>query len=448
MIIDSLKEISAVPTPALGLLPAIHDAEVDKISNIHGAFLAAALAGEINKGTIATAVANKMDIVVTGVALGSLVISATSSRVGGVSVVSEQSGGVALRQISKITIQGVPSEGDLYTVLIGGNSYSVTAEEFIFPEASLSKNMVFLNDTVHPVVLPSTDKWPARNLSPGEICGSDGRLFYKVTNKAGTTSYYPSHFERGIYTFSFNKETFPIGETFSFERFFYFRLIGNNCTTVWSVIFEIGERIYQTAPTVSHAVVAVLTSGQKTIQVSVLDAQKLSYMVVVTGNGIPGGLGGTTYVESIDSLTGIVTLTQAATLTGTQNLIFKTPIGPNLASWRWLPPLLEQEIVMTDVKSMNPLGIWIKNWGEKQKQLPDGSIILDPYRNDYGFEGYAKLFSGAQPVRMESLPSSAEFLLRLRIGQFDTENGVPDPIGYAAYLVRSDDEDAAQADSA
>lgn len=447
MIIDNLKEISAVPTPALGLLPAIHDAEVDNVSDKYAENLVIEIGNAINKGALATAVWAGRDLTVTGVAVGVMPITGTSSRSGGLNVVSLQTGDSTLKQISKITIVGVPVVGELYSIGIVGDTYSVTAGSFVFPPAGPAKNRVFLNDTFESIVLPSAEKWPARNLAASEICGSDGRLFYQVVNKAGTTSYYPSHFERRIYTFSFNKETFPVGDTFSFERFFYFRLIGNNSTAVWSVIFEVGERVYQTTPATSVTINSTLISGQKAIQVSVSDAKKLSYMLTVTGTGIPS-LDVVTYVEDINVLTGVVRLTQEATVSGTQSLTFTSPVGPNLAVWRWLPPLLEQEIVMTDVKSMNPIGIWIKNWGEKSKQMPDGTYVPDPNRNDYGFEGYAKLFTGAYVVRPESLPSSPEFLLRLRIGQFDTENGVPDPKGYAAYLIRATEEDAAEADSA
>lgn len=357
MIISELTEISAVPTPALGLLPALHDAEVED------------------------------------------------------------------------TVFGVNGEATL-------------------PTAQAAKGRVFRNQGDKAIILPSAGKWPARNLAPGELYGSDGRLFYRVVNKAGTTSYYPQHFERNIYTFSFTAKTFPIGDVFEFQRFFYFRLIANNTTAVWSVIFEIGERIEQAQPALVYEIPAVLTSGQKTIQISDPRLGSLVYNMVVTGTGVPVGLDGTTYVAGINVAAGTVSLTRAATQSGTRALTFTAPVGPNLNTWRWLPPLLEEQVVLTDMKSMNPLGVWMKSWGDKNRTFPDGTVVADPNRNDYGFEGYAKLFNQSYPVRHESLPSSSEFLLRLRIGQFDTENGVADPRGYAAYVIRSDQEDSPEADSA
>jgi len=359
MIISSLTEIAAVPTPALGLLPALHDAEVED------------------------------------------------------TVFAAESG------------------------------------EATLPTPQAAKGRVFRNQGDKAIILPSAGKWPARNLAPGELYGSDGRLFYRVVNKAGTTSYYPQHFERSVYTFSFTSKTFPMGDIFDFQRFFYFRLIANNTTAVWSVIFEIGERIEQAQPALVFEIPAVLTSGQKTIQISDPRLGSLVYNMIVSGDGIPSGLlDGTTYIAGIHLASGTVTLTKAATQSGTKTLTFTAPVGPNLNDWRWLPPLLEEQIVLTDMKSMSPLGIWIKNWGEKTKTFPDGSVVADPYRNDFGYEGYAKLFNQSYPVRHESLPSNSEFLLRLRIGQFDTENDVADPRGYAAYVIRSNQEDDPNADTA
>jgi len=91
------------------------------------------------------------------------------------------------------------------------------------------------------------------------------------------------------------------------------------------------------------------------------------------------------------------------------------------------------------MKSMNALGIWLKNWGDKERRLPDGTTISDPYRNDLGFEGYAKIYDKSVAVPLDSLPEGYEFMLRVRIGQFDVED-VSDPKGFAAYVVRAGDD--------
>jgi hypothetical protein len=348
MIINSLKEVAMLPSPALGLLPAIHDAEVEDVPVVDGA---AAL-----------------------------------------------------------------------------------------PQAGGAKGRVFKNQMPTPIVLPATGKWPARKMQQGDIFGSDGRLYYQVRNKAGTTSFYPESFERTVYNFSFTGTTFPIGNTFELDRLFYFRLFGNNTSAVWSVIFEIGMRSNSTAPAFELTMNAVLTSGSKTVQITDPQLGEVAYRMVVTGTGIPVGLDGTTYVRSIDLAAKTLVLSRAATASGTRALTFRAPVGPNIESFTWLPPMLEEQIHLTEMKSMNALGIWLKNWGEKERTLPDGTTIADPYRNDLGFEGYAKVYDKAVAAPLDSLPEGYEFMLRVRIGQFDVEDNVADPKGCAAYVVRAGDD--------
>ena len=353
MIISSMKSIESVPAPALGLLPAIHDAEVE-------------------------------DVPLVG---------------------------------------GLPA----------------------LPLAEACKGRVFRNQTVKAIALPPTSKWPARSLEAGGVFGSDGRLFYKVRQKPGTTSYYPESFERTLYNFSFSPQSFSAGTEFDLSRLFYFRLIGNTSSAVWSVIFEIGVRTNQTTPTLQLTMPGTLTSGSATVAISNPQLGSLFYRMVVAGTGISTGLDGTTYIKSIDLATSTLVLSRPATQSGAKTLTFTAPVGPNLGDFLWLPPLLEQEVLLTEMKTISPMGIWIKNWGDKNVLGPDGNTAPDPYRNDLGYQGFAKLFDKATPVPLDSLPTDRDFLLRVRIGQFDTENSVTDPKGYAAYMVRAidDEEDAA-----
>jgi hypothetical protein len=353
MIISSMKSIESVPTPALGLLPAIHDAEIEEVP------------------------------------------------------------------------------------LVGGLP--------VLPLAEACKGRVFRNQTAKAITLPPTSKWPARSLEAGGVFGSDGRLFYKVRQKPGTTSYYPESFERTLYTFAFSPQSFSAGSEFDLSRLFYFRLMANTSSAVWSVIFEIGVRTNQTTPTLALTMQGTLTSGSANVTISDPQLGSLFYRMVATGSGIPSGLDGTTYIKSINLATSTLVLSRPATQSGARSLTFTAPVGPNLGDFLWLPPLMEQEVLLTEMKTINPMGIWIKNWGDKNVQGPDGSSAPDPYRNDLGYQGFAKLFDKATPVPLDSLPTERDFLLRVRIGQFDTENSVADPKGYAAYMVRAidDEEDSA-----
>ena len=352
MIISSMKSIESVPTPALGLLPAIHDAEIEDVP----------------------------------------------------------------------LVDGQPS----------------------LPLAENCKGRVFRNQTAKAITLPQTSKWPARSLEAGGVFGSDGRLFYKVRQKQGTTSYYPESFERTLYTFSFSPQSFSFGSEFELSRLFYFRLLANTSSAVWSVIFEIGVRNDQTTPTIQFTMQGTLASGSANVAISDPQLGSLFYRMVVTGAGIPSGLDGTTYIKSIDLSAGTLVLSGPATQSGAKALTFTAPVGPNLGDFIWLPPLLEQEVLLTEMKTISPMGIWLKNWGDKNVRGPDGESSPDPNRNDLGYQAFAKLFDKATPVPIDRLPTDRDFLLRVRIGQFDTENSVADPKGYAAYMVRAidDEEDA------
>jgi len=352
MIISSMKSIESVPAPALGLLPAIHDAELEEVP----------------------------------------------------------------------LVDGLP----------------------VLPLADTCKGHVFRNQTAKAITLPQTSKWPARSLEAGGVFGSDGRLFYKVRQKPGTTSYYPESFERTLYTFAFSAQSFSAGSEFELSRLFYFRLMANTSSAVWSVIFEIGVRTDQTTPTLQLTMPGTLTSGSANVAIYDPQLGSLFYRMVVTGAGISSGLNGTTYIKSIDLASNTLVLSRPATESSEEELTFTAPVGPNLGDFLWLPPLMEQEVLLTEMKTINPMGIWLKNWGDKNVQGPDGRNAPDPYRNDLGYQGYAKLFDKATPVPLDALPTDRDFLLRVRIGQFDTENSVADPKGYAAYMVRAvdDEEDA------
>lgn len=315
----------------------------------------------------------------------------------------------------------------------------------VFPTAIEVVGQVFRNQSAAPMVLPAYGKWPARTIAPGDLYGSDGRFFYQVRHKKGTTSYYPESFERSIYTISFTRDSFQLGALFTLDRLFYFRLISNNVTAVWSVIFEIGMREDVSSPQVVVEADAVLTNNSKAISVPNFALQQIQENMGVSGTGVPIGC----RVVAIDLEAGTIQVSRSATQSGSRALTFTAPVGPNIMRFRWLPPMLESQVTLTELKSINPLGISLKKWGTKTKIDPLGQTVDVPERNDFGYEGLAKIYNNAGTVPPESLPTGDEFLLRVRIGQFDVEDNVSDAKGYAAYVVRAlsdpeeQDEDAA-----
>jgi hypothetical protein len=311
--------------------------------------------------------------------------------------------------------------------------HDADVEDFLLgstlPAASAAKGRVFLNKTEAQVVMPPSGRWPARGVAPGELFGSDGRLFYSLVPKVGTTSFYPKSFERNIYTLSFTPSNFqPGGEDVILQRYFYFRLIGNNTSAVWSVIFEAGVRQDDVDPTRRHVVEAELVSGSATVSISDPLLARIGPRMVVTGSGIRDGLE-TTYVKSIDLEGGTAVLSLAATQSGVRTLTFAAPPGPNIGGITWLPPILEQQIFLTDVRSENGLGIVLSN---------SRDITIDT--NELGYSGKRFIYDSVLTASKDSMPTRTTFLLRVRIGQFDTENSVADPKGYAAYVVRGPED--------
>jgi hypothetical protein len=93
------------------------------------------------------------------------------------------------------------------------------------------------------------------------------------------------------------------------------------------------------------------------------------------------------------------------------------PIGPNLLDYDWLEPLLEHQVVLTDVMCSHQLGVQIWNKAD-------------------GYEASRLLYDKAESCPAGSLPTGSDFALRVRLGCFDTQNSVADPRGFVAYVAR------------
>ncbi|NBQ48028.1 MAG: hypothetical protein EBU33_06200, partial [Sphingobacteriia bacterium] len=303
----------------------------------------------------------------------------------------------------------------------------LVATKPVLPVASVATGRVFVNQTSEKIILPSYGKWPVRNLAPGELFGSDGRLFYKMKKRLGTTSFYPDSFERNIYNFTFTGKSFPIGESFEFKRNFFFRLFANTTIAVWNVIIEIGMRVDDVLPSYSTTINSTLVSGSSILTVPLADIGKIRERSLVSGVGIPSGLDGVPAVLALDAATGSVVLSHNVTVSGVNAITFTAPVGSNLGDYVWLPALLEEEVVLTEMKTMNPFGIVLKRWAAK-----DGVTS----RNNEGYEAFSLSYNRSINCKIESLPTGDNFVLRVRLGYFDTQNSVSDPRGYVAYLIK------------
>jgi hypothetical protein len=92
------------------------------------------------------------------------------------------------------------------------------------------------------------------------------------------------------------------------------------------------------------------------------------------------------------------------------------PTGPNLLDYAWRTPLLEQQIVLTDVASQHALGVSLVNTAT-------------------GYTASRLIYDRAEAVTdADALPTTSDFALRVRLTAFDTQNSIADPRGYVAYV--------------
>jgi hypothetical protein len=100
------------------------------------------------------------------------------------------------------------------------------------------------------------------------------------------------------------------------------------------------------------------------------------------------------------------------------------PVGPNLDTYVWREPLIDQQIHITDVVGEHTFGILLRRRIVNTNEVFVGDIVR-----------YNKVL-GALP---EQLPTGPNFVLRIKMAYFDTRNDVPDPRGYVAYFCHGGD---------
>jgi len=190
-----------------------------------------------------------------------------------------------------------------------------------------------------------------------KIADANGVIYSDASSGGGSggwihtqssSSYYPTAFERTIYTFPFTLQGLPVGEQFKLSRVFSFRSISAQSACVWSVIMEFGQRVDDVSP---------------------------------------------------------------------------GSIGPNLKAYEYLPPAIDQQVVITDVTTDHSLGITFRRTVE-------------------GISGFRSLYSRTPNLIPGTTPVGDDFVLRVRLSQFDIENQISDPSGYVAYNVAANPKEA------
>jgi|688.fasta_scaffold436001_2 hypothetical protein len=102
------------------------------------------------------------------------------------------------------------------------------------------------------------------------------------------------------------------------------------------------------------------------------------------------------------------------------------PIGPNLLGYVWREPLLDEQVHITDVASEHKLGVRLY----RQVGQEDPTNPISPEYWTGSINRYDKWVA----VGSAQLPRTTDFVLRVRLSCFDTQNDVADPRGYVAYF--------------
>lgn len=320
MVIKSITDISQLPQPALGLLPAIHDTREQSVTALPGT--AQSVAGQVFKNASSSSIVlpafNRWPSreLAPGEAFGSdgRLFYKVRQRLVPPSVASAITFANGIASVTCATPHGYQS-GDMVTI------FGATKAAFngTFPVTVSSTTALSFSPTATPGGSTDTAKLRVRE-----------------------TSWFPDAFERTLYTIHLSPQQLGIGKAFRFEADFSFRLVANTSNALWRIFFEVGQRSAETSP---------------------------------------------------------------------------KPIGPNLLGYDWREPLLEQEIVLTDIASQHAIGFLLTN-------------------NADGYSGSKLLYENAMAVSPDSLPTQEDFAIRIRVGCFDTENSVADPRGFACYLAK------------
>lgn len=99
-----------------------------------------------------------------------------------------------------------------------------------------------------------------------------------------------------------------------------------------------------------------------------------------------------------------------------------SPTGPNIKGYTYREPLLDEQVPITDVVNQSTFGISLRKTDYTEQGAPVYSALVERF-------GRQLAAASAQ------LPLTENFVLRLRLASFDTEDNVADPRGFVAYVV-------------
>jgi len=96
--------------------------------------------------------------------------------------------------------------------------------------------------------------------------------------------------------------------------------------------------------------------------------------------------------------------------------------GPNIKGYTFREPLLDEQVPITDVVNQSTFGISL----QKTEYTTGGAPV---------YSAIVERFGRQLAATSGQLPLTENFILRLRLASFDTQDNVADPRGFVAYLI-------------
>ncbi len=129
---------------------------------------------------------------------------------------------------------------NLSSILVGGK----------LPSASSYAQQVYVNNTGADFRVSGGLGHRSTILEPGDYVGSDGRLWYSVEQYGATseTSFYPSAFERELFTIHINENQLRLRKTFELSFAFEAAILNSNADAQWVLVLEKGAYEEESSP--------------------------------------------------------------------------------------------------------------------------------------------------------------------------------------------------------
>jgi len=288
---------------------------------------------------------------------------------------------------------------------------------------ALAANTVWMNNSGAALLLPGGSGIRSGSVAAGSFFASDGRINYPASQRLGTSSFFPAPFERELWRLWIDDKMLPAGKTLSVQFAIALQLINADSGAQYVLVIEKGtadpEQIvaFGMVGGFIHAPANFFVVGQSVEFLSLTGGVGLAvatpYFVVA--------IGGTPSQFKLSATFGGEVIIFTTDITAAEMVMMPAPSPETLSgiTWDTANPLVKQRLILTQNLITHPFGAIIFRGADVagvQSLTAQGIYYSAAY---------------TAPVA----PVSANFLLRARLIEFDTENSVPLARGWVSYAL-------------